>query len=91
MLRAIVRVLTSAIERRGSTIRDYVGGSGLKGSFQHEFRVYGRDGEPCFRCRTALHVIRLAGRSTAFLPKLPATAVSGNGKESRISIPGRNE
>src|SRR5207248_1061333 len=31
--RAIVKVLTRAIERRGSSIRNYVGGSGLKGQF----------------------------------------------------------
>ena len=77
LLRAIVRVLTNAIERRGSTIRNYVGGSGLQGSFQREFRVYGRDGEPCFRCRASVHVIRLAGRSTHFCPncqQLPSAA-----------------
>src|SRR5579872_6812107 len=45
--RAIATVLTRAIERRGSSIRNYVGGEGLEGSYQHEFRVYGRTGEPC--------------------------------------------
>ena len=42
---AIVAVIAHAIEHRGSTIRDYIGGSGLKGEFQNEFRVYGRTGE----------------------------------------------
>jgi formamidopyrimidine-DNA glycosylase len=64
--RAVAAVLTSAIERRGSTIRDYVGGSGLQGEYQNEFRVYGRTGEPCPRCRTPISRIRLAGRSTHF-------------------------
>ena len=45
-------MLTRAIERRGSTIRDYVGGSGLRGGFQNEFAVYGRTGEPCPACET---------------------------------------
>jgi formamidopyrimidine-DNA glycosylase len=66
---AIVNVLTQAIERRGSSIRDYVGGSGLKGEMQHEFRVYGRTGEPCLRCRTPITRIKLAGRSTHFCSK----------------------
>ena len=67
--KAIVTVLNRAIDRRGSSIRNYVGGSGLKGEMQHEFRVYGRTGEPCVRCETAIERIRLAGRSTHYCPK----------------------
>ena len=61
---AIVLVLTNAIEGRGSTIRNYVGGSGLKGNFQNEFNVYGRTGEPCPKCTTAIEMTRIAGRSS---------------------------
>jgi len=67
--RAITTVLTRAIEKRGSTIRDYVGGLGLKGGYQDEFRVYGRTGQPCQRCRTPIARIRLAGRSTHYCPR----------------------
>jgi formamidopyrimidine-DNA glycosylase len=67
--RAIPDVLETAIERRGSSIRDYIGGSGDRGSYQREFRVYGRFGEPCPRCRTPIARIRLAGRSTHYCPK----------------------
>ena len=70
--RAIVAVLTHAIEQRGSSIRDYVGGSGLKGQMQNEFRAYGRTGEPCLRCRAAIVKITLAGRSTHFCPRCQA-------------------
>jgi len=70
--RAIAKVLTRAIERRGSSIRDYVGGSGQKGGYQEEFRVYGRTGEPCRRCRTPIERTVLAGRSTHFCPKCQA-------------------
>ncbi|MFO0930750.1 MAG: bifunctional DNA-formamidopyrimidine glycosylase/DNA-(apurinic or apyrimidinic site) lyase [Gemmataceae bacterium] len=66
--KAIVTVLQRAIEHGGSTIRDYVGGDGQAGTFQAELRVYGRDGEPCRRCRTPVAVVRLAGRSTHFCP-----------------------
>jgi len=65
----VVTVLERAIAKRGSTIRDYVGGEGLRGGYQEEFRVYGRTGKPCLRCRTALVGTRLAGRSTHYCPK----------------------
>jgi formamidopyrimidine-DNA glycosylase len=67
--KAIGVVLQRAIERRGSSIRDYIGGSGLKGKYQEEFRVYGRTGRPCLRCRSPIERIRLAGRSTHFCPQ----------------------
>ena len=66
---AIVTVLNRAIDRRGSSIRNYVGGSGKKGEYQNEFRVYGRTGEACPRCKTSIHCVRLAGRSTHYCPK----------------------
>jgi formamidopyrimidine-DNA glycosylase len=67
--RGIITVLKRAIDKRGSSIRDYIGGSGSKGAYQLEFRVYGRAGERCPRCRQAIQRIRLAGRSTHFCPK----------------------
>lgn len=67
--RAIVTVLLRAIDRRGSSIRDYVGGSGLKGEYQNEFRVYGCTGQPCPRCSAPLECVRLAGRSTHYCRK----------------------
>jgi formamidopyrimidine-DNA glycosylase len=71
--KAIVAVLELAIARRGSTIRDYVGGSGLRGGYQEEFRVYGRTGLPCVRCKTPIERLRLAGRSTHYCPKCQPT------------------
>lgn len=69
LLQSVRAVLGRAIEMKGSTIRDYVGGAGGPGGYQDEFRVYGRAGEPCPRCGTAIEVVRLAGRSTHFCPK----------------------
>lgn len=66
--RAVARVLRRAIERRGSSIRNYVGGSGLQGEYQNEFRVYGRTGEACPRCGGTIACLRLAGRSSHFCP-----------------------
>jgi formamidopyrimidine-DNA glycosylase len=66
---AVVKVLRRAIDHRGSSIRDYIGGSEAKGRFQNEFCVYGRAGQPCVRCRAIIQRIRLAGRSTHFCPR----------------------
>jgi formamidopyrimidine-DNA glycosylase len=66
--RAVASVLRRGIKRRGASIRNYVGGSGLQGEYQNEFRVYGRTGEPCPRCGAAIESRRLAGRSSHFCP-----------------------
>lgn len=75
--KAVAKVLARAIDRRGSTIRDYVDGAGKRGSYQREFRVYGRTGRPCPRCETPIARTRLAGRSTHYCPacQTRATAV----------------
>lgn len=65
---AVAEVIASAIEQRGSTIRDYVGGRGERGGFQHEHRVYGRGGQPCPTCGAAIQVVRVSGRSSHFCP-----------------------
>jgi len=66
--RAIRRILRKAIERQGSTLRDYATPDGGYGSMQNEFRAYGRGGEPCERCGTLLVRIVVGGRSTTFCP-----------------------
>jgi formamidopyrimidine-DNA glycosylase len=65
---AIEAVLERAIEKRGSSIRNYVGGAGLQGGYQQEFRVYGQFEKPCPRCRKPIARIRLAGRATHYCP-----------------------
>jgi formamidopyrimidine-DNA glycosylase len=67
--KAVVAVLERAIDKRGSSIRNYVGGAGQRGEFQEEFSAYGRTGKPCPRCREPIECIRLAGRSTHFCPR----------------------
>ena len=73
--RAVSKVLERAIESRGSSIRNYVGGTGLRGGYQEEFRVYGRTGQPCQRCKLPIERMRLAGRSTHFCPRCQAAEV----------------
>jgi formamidopyrimidine-DNA glycosylase len=66
--RAVRTSLEQGIARQGSTLRDYALPDGGSGSMQHEFKVYGRDGEPCDRCGTPIAKIRVAGRGTWFCP-----------------------
>jgi formamidopyrimidine-DNA glycosylase len=62
----IKRVLTSAIEQGGTTLRDFVGGDGKPGYFARELDVYGREGLPCRACGTLLRGARLGQRATVF-------------------------
>ena len=80
---AVEAVLIKAIESRGSTIRDYIGGSGLRGGFQNEFAVYGRTGEPCTICEKSIMCVRLAGRSSHFCNKCQGQGARGKGQEKK--------
>ena len=66
--RGIRAALEAGIERQGATLRDYRQPGGESGSMQHEFKVYGRAGEPCERCGTPIDKIRVAGRGTWYCP-----------------------
>ncbi|MDQ0467405.1 formamidopyrimidine-DNA glycosylase [Labrys wisconsinensis] len=59
-------VLSEAIEAGGSTLRDYAHTDGSLGYFQHRFRVYDREGEPCPTpgCRGTIARLVQSGRST---------------------------
>ena len=65
---AMRRTLHSAIKAGGSTIRDYRTPNGERGWFQTRHQVYGREGQPCRRCRTPIERIQAAGRSSHVCP-----------------------
>jgi formamidopyrimidine-DNA glycosylase len=65
----VQRVLREAIEVGGSSVSDYVGADGEEGFFQLQHRVYGREGEPCLKCKTAIKRVVIAGRSSHYCPK----------------------
>ena len=67
--RSVRRALRTGIERQGASLRDYALPDGATGTMQHEFRVYGRAGEPCDRCGTPIEKIRAAGRGTWLCPR----------------------
>jgi formamidopyrimidine-DNA glycosylase len=68
LVRAIRSALSTGIERQGSTLSTYVTPDGSTGEMQEEFRAYGREGEPCPRCRTPIAKTRVAGRGTWYCP-----------------------
>jgi len=68
LTRHIKETLTRAIEQGGTTLKDFTQSDGKPGYFAQELLVYGRGGELCFKCKTALKEIKQAGRATVFCP-----------------------
>ncbi len=69
LVRAIRTALRTGITRQGSTLSTYAKPDGSSGSMQDEFKVYGRDGEPCRRCHARITKTRVGGRGTWFCPR----------------------
>ena len=70
LVEAIKAVLNDAIEAGGSSLRDHRRTDGSLGDFQHSFRVYDREGEPCPTHGQAATIKRIvqSGRSTFYCP-----------------------
>jgi formamidopyrimidine-DNA glycosylase len=66
---AVRDVLIAAIEREGTTFRDYQMINGESGRNAEFLAAYGREGLPCPRCSTPMRRILLGGRSTTFCPR----------------------
>jgi formamidopyrimidine-DNA glycosylase len=61
-------ILRKAILLRGSSISDFLDAEGMPGEYQLHHRVYGREGKPCFRCKTTIRRAIVAGRSSYYCP-----------------------
>jgi formamidopyrimidine-DNA glycosylase len=66
---AVRTTLTRAVEKGGTTLRDFASADGTPGYFLAECAVYGRKGEPCRRCGTSIKAIRQGRRSTFYCPR----------------------
>jgi formamidopyrimidine-DNA glycosylase len=64
----VKRILAWAIERGGTTLRDFLNPDGAPGYFFRELNVYGRAGEPCKVCGTPIKQAVLGQRSTFWCP-----------------------
>jgi formamidopyrimidine-DNA glycosylase len=72
--RGIQDALKRGLATEGADLGDGVYASG---SMQDEFRVYGREGEPCRRCRTPIERIVVVGRGTSFCPHCQPEVLPG--------------
>ncbi len=68
LVRASQKVMLRSIETGGSSISDYVRPDGSDGGYQNERRVYAREGEPCFKCGSAIVRIVIGQRSAHYCP-----------------------
>jgi formamidopyrimidine-DNA glycosylase len=66
--KALIDVLKNAIKLGGSSVSDYVDADGVRGFFQLEHKVYGRAGEDCKDCGSALKRLIVGGRTTVYCP-----------------------
>ncbi len=62
----IREVLAQAIQQGGTTLRDFVQAEGKPGYFQQQLNVYGRAGEACLKCDSAIKQIKQGQRSTFY-------------------------
>jgi formamidopyrimidine-DNA glycosylase len=65
---AIKTVLDYAIERGGTTLRDFVNEAGNPGYFAQELMVYGRAGEDCRVCARTIRSRQIGQRASAYCP-----------------------
>lgn len=65
---AIKQVLRLAVEKGGSTLRNFSSADGSAGHFQAGAHVYGREGLPCHTCASLVRMVRQGQRSSFFCP-----------------------
>ncbi len=66
--RAIRQVLERAIDERGTSVENFVDARGRPGRYQQFHRVYGREGETCYRCGATIRRSKIGGRSAHYCP-----------------------
>jgi formamidopyrimidine-DNA glycosylase len=66
--RVLQDILRQAIKMRGSSISNFLDAAGEPGEYQRRHKAYGREGKNCYRCRTPIRRIIVAGRSSYFCP-----------------------
>ena len=65
---AIKEILACAIQKGGTTLKDFSGSDGSPGYFSIELQVYGKANKPCPRCTVTLKEIRIGQRSSVYCP-----------------------
>ena len=62
-------ILARAIQRGGTTLRDFISPDGAPGYFEQELLVYGREDEPCRECGKPLRHATIGQRATVWCPR----------------------
>lgn len=68
LVKKIKQILKKAIQKGGTTLKDFHGTDGKPGYFQQKLTVYGRDKDPCIQCSTPIQKYTLGQRSTFYCP-----------------------
>lgn len=66
LFHAIREILAMAVERGGTTLRDFSSADGMPGHFQLQAKVYGREGLACVQCSKPIALLRQGQRSTYY-------------------------
>lgn len=61
-------VMNLAIDKGGSSNRNYINAEGKKGSYMDFAKAFRREGLPCPRCEATIEKLRVAGRGTHICP-----------------------
>jgi formamidopyrimidine-DNA glycosylase len=77
---AVIEALSAGIDARGATIDDFRHVDGVRGSFQDQFLVHLRAGEPCTVCGSTIVKMVVAGRGTYVCETCQARPRTGRGK-----------
>lgn len=67
--KGIRKVISDALQKGGTTFRDYRNGKGESGQYQERLKVYGREKKECVKCKSEIQKSRVAGRGTHFCLK----------------------
>jgi formamidopyrimidine-DNA glycosylase len=66
---AVKETLAAAIDKGGTTLRDFLSAEGEPGHFRAELAAYDRSGAPCPRCRAPIRVATIGQRSSYWCPR----------------------
>ncbi|MCD6039999.1 MAG: mutM [Gammaproteobacteria bacterium] len=69
LAKVIKKILRSAIQRGGTTLKDFLNSDGKPGYFSNQLKVYGRANLPCVKCGSLLKSVKLGQRSTVYCAK----------------------
>lgn len=66
LVSAIKTVLQQAIDKGGTTLRDFSNAEGKPGYFKQSLQVYGRGGQACLRCEEPIQQLKIGQRASYF-------------------------